>query len=701
MKWQRIARLLIVLVAVACAVAVALTVRRRTPTRVEAPLARTDPKAMAESAGGQTIRWNREKEDVQIGYEKLLTYADGTSKMLGVTVKTDRSGRRFTITAREGQIGSRESIVELDGDVKVEANDGLILRTAHATYTESDGMARAPGQVQFSRGRMSGSGIGFTYDKNQDILSIVDEARVHVAADESGAGAMDVAAGAMEFRRDERTLRFERSMKATRARETLEADIAVAHLTADEQRLEAVELRGNSRIRALKPVPRGLQALTGQDIDLKYGADGQTLEHALINGNASIQLAGERRQPGRQITASVVEISLGADGTTVKGLTARENVRLNLPAEPNGVGRSIASQTLDGQGDDQRGLTAARFTGNVQFSERGPNIDRAARSAELEVAVGAGFSSIQDAKFARGVRFADGPLFATSALARYALDRGVLELSGSEPASLTPHIVNDQIAIDAVRVDVTLDGPIVKATGAVKSVMQPKKADTGASTTWSDVRMPSMLKQDQPVNVTADTLDYQGAASRATYAGNALLWQGDTQIKAPTIAIDSSKGDLTATGQVATVAVLLQEGKDGQKERVRSIATAATFGYDEATRRATYTGDAHMRGPQGDLTASRIELFLKPSGDELERVEGYDKLSLRAETRKTTGLRLTFFGDEGRYVVTGTPVSIVDECGRETIGRTLTFYKATDRIVVDGNEQVRTETKGKSNCPGT
>ena len=39
-------------------------------------------------------------------------------------------------------------------------------------------------------------------------------------------------------------------------------------------------------------------------------------------------------------------------------------------------------------------------------------------------------------------------------------------------------------------------------------------------------------------------------------------------------------------------------------------------------------------------------------------------------------------------------MKIVDQCGREPIGRTLTFIKATDRIVVDGNEQIRTQTKG-------
>ena len=47
--------------------------------------------------------------------------------------------------------------------------------------------------------------------------------------------------------------------------------------------------------------------------------------------------------------------------------------------------------------------------------------------------------------------------------------------------------------------------------------------------------------------------------------------------------------------------------------RLLSIATlgkAQDFKYEEATRRATYTGSAHLSGPQGDLTAEKIELYL-------------------------------------------------------------------------------------------
>jgi len=149
--------------------------------------------------------------------------------------------------------------------------------------------------------------------------------------------------------------------------------------------------------------------------------------------------------------------------------------------------------------------------------------------------------------------------------------------------------------------------------------------------------------------------------------------------------------------------MLQQDDGKGGTERVNSVGTASKqFTYTDAERRATYIGDAHLTGPQGDMTSPKIELYLKESGDEVDRAEGYDGVKLRgSDGRTTVGTRLTYFGDDQRYLVTGTPVTITDACGRETTGRTLTFFRATDRIVVDGNEQIRTQTRNnnKSNCP--
>ena len=77
-----------------------------------------------------------------------------------------------------------------------------------------------------------------------------------------------------------------------------------------------------------------------------------------------------------------------------------------------------------------------------------------------------------------------------------------------------------------------------------------------------------MLKQDQPVIVAGDTLDYDGTSSKGTYTGSARLLQGETSIKGDSIVIDNKTGDLGAAGNVTTTTVLEQTDKDKKKERV-------------------------------------------------------------------------------------------------------------------------------------
>ena len=221
---------------------------------------------------------------------------------------------------------------------------------------------------------------------------------------------------------------------------------------------------------------------------------------------------------------------------------------------------------------------------------------------------------------------------ATAAAARYIVTKGTLGLSGTEPGMETPRVVNERLAVTATRIDVTLAGPLLHAVGVGEERDSPNKRGPKPGT--KDTKLPAMLKPDQPVIVTADELTYDGPAATAAYAGNAQLYQGETFIKGSTILIDENTGDLSANGAVTTSIALEQETKDKRKERVRSVASATDLKYEEAVRRATYTGDAHVIGPQGDMTATKIELYLKPSGDELERAEGYENVTFAIRTAR-------------------------------------------------------------------
>src|ERR1043166_5689687 len=232
-RWQRRARPIIAVFGVIFALFVGFSFRRGGPARRPASTARIAPGIVVESTGCTLERFTLSRQDLSVNCAKQVLYADGTSTMFGVQIGTDeRNGpRTFKVTAKEGHVGQKESTVALDGDVQLSASDGLTAKTEHATYATNDGMVRATGPVEFARGRMHGTGIGLTYDKTRDVLTLLDQSVVHIAADEHGAGPADVTAGTVTFARHEKFVQFERSVRIQRAGEVIEADTAIGYLT--------------------------------------------------------------------------------------------------------------------------------------------------------------------------------------------------------------------------------------------------------------------------------------------------------------------------------------------------------------------------------------------------------------------------------------------------------------------------------------
>ena len=104
---------------------------------------------------------------------------------------------------------------------------------------------------------------------------------------------------------------------------------------------------------------------------------------------------------------------------------------------------------------------------------------------------------------------------------------------------------------------------MVKASGSVKSRCSRRRRRPEAGDHANDVKMPSMLKQDQPVIRRRGRARLRRAHAKGVYTGSALLFQGDTTIKGATIVVDDKTGDLTASGGVTTTSILEGTGKAG------------------------------------------------------------------------------------------------------------------------------------------
>jgi lipopolysaccharide transport protein LptA/LPS export ABC transporter protein LptC len=722
LSWQRRLRIALGLFVVAFAIVLVASFRHSSRRAAPPPsVPKADAKAIVQGTKGHVVWSSGSQLDVLVDYEQLLSYSDGSSKLSGVTAKLpQREKRDFTIKAREARIGNNQEAMDLEGAIELTSNDGLVLRTERASYTKSESLVRAPGPVSFSQNRTSGTSVGMTYDQRADVLGLLDQAVIHVAADEKGQGAADIESGAATFARRDKFIHFERGVKIVRGGETTTTEDAVAYLTEDGEHVRLFALRGSSRVVGEGKTAGSLKAMAARDIDLAYAPDGQTLQHAVLTGGGTIEIASDTPAAVRRIAGESIDLTLAPDGATITGLVARERVRLDLPAENGTPARVIRSAALQGSGEAGKGLTSAVFSGGdglVEFRETppAPAAARVARSSTMTLAMQGGFSSIESAQFAGGVRFEEGDLSAVAREATYALAKGTLKLTGSDAKTgRPPQVVDEQATIEAKKIDIALEGRKIVAVDAVKSDLRPKKAPAAAAPAApqggrgatpkeaGQTRLPAIMKQDQPVSATADRMDYDGDASHATYTGHAQLWQGETTVKGDRVVLDDQKGDLSAFGNVVTTMMLEQANdRTKAKEQVRSTARAKEMVYTDEARRAVYTGGAHLNGPQGDLAADKIELYLKESGSEVDRLEAYTSVNLKTpEGRKATGARLTYVSADERYTMTGPAVKITEEC-RETTGKTLTFFRSVDRIIVDGNEQRRTETKGVGACGST
>jgi len=389
-----------------------------------------------------------------------------------------------------------------------------------------------------------------------------------------------------------------------------------------------------------------------------------------------------------------LDVQMAADGT-VKTVIGRDGVQLDLP-EANGTPpRSIRSRTLDAGGETGNGLNSLRFRGDVVFQETS---GRGAPSREVRaqsLAASLEGDRLGEALFGGGVSFKEQGFDAGSFDALYNPVQNALRLWSESGAR--PYVTDDQIHVEARQIDASLDNHGMMAQVNVRTSLKGRSSTAKDSDTG---RLPGLLKEGQPASINADRLDYKGGNGRAEYTGNATLVQGDTAIRGDAIVLDREKGDMVASGSARSTLTLDTGRTDGRGDEIR---------YEEAKRTVTYSINpvaptsgltvsaplTQVSGPDGDLRAERIEIVLATGANAVDRLEAYNRVTMVLGSRTATGGRMTYHAKEERYVMSGTgadSVSIRESC-RDTTGRTLTFFKSTERILVDGNETRRTETK--------
>ena len=211
---------------------------------------------------------------------------------------------------------------------------------------------------------------------------------------------------------------------------------------------------------------------------------------------------------------------------------------------------------------------------------------------------------------------------------------------------------------------------------------------------------PGMLGGEEPTVLLCQEFDYDAATRTARYRENALLRSGKDEVRAPTIVLEQpAAGGRRLTASGGTTSVLHPRGERGaSKEPAPVEARSREMVYEESANRIVYTGDVEIR--QGDILTRSPEavVTLTKDGGAVDRLLAGEPVEVQQGVRRATGQRGTYTPANETLVLVGEKV-VLQDVDRRLEGRILTFEVGSDRIRVDGREEVRTEAVFKRKEP--
>ena len=231
-------------------------------------------------------------------------------------------------------------------------------------------------------------------------------------------------------------------------------------------------------------------------------------------------------------------------------------------------------------------------------------------------------------------------------------------------------------------------------------------------------------------HIASDTLAGNGASGHLLYSGHARYWQGDTALNADVIEITRAQNRIDAQGNViAALPQLPGPGLPGTTAGAQGKPTrpviwdlrAPVLHYWNDTGKGLLEGGVNATSTQGALHSETLDLFLAPAaqldvsgqapkaaptpatpksapatsqGRQLERAVAQGSVVVQQGDRRGMADQGVYTAADGRYVLSGGDPTIIDAASDTTTqGHSLTFYVASDTILIDAQAGSKTLTK--------
>jgi lipopolysaccharide export system protein LptA len=249
-------------------------------------------------------------------------------------------------------------------------------------------------------------------------------------------------------------------------------------------------------------------------------------------------------------------------------------------------------------------------------------------------------------------------------------------------------------------------------------------ADGGVKSTYNELKEQptgALLASSSPIHVTAATMTAHNSPAVALYQGKARLWQDANVVEAPSIQFDRDRRSLVAQGTATQpVSTVLVPAKLGQPDKVQPgqppakdehkankkteekpgenspvAITSARLTYADADHLAHYDGGVVAKGASFTASSNTLDVYLVPRSQassnqllagpgQLDHMVAQGKVVIQQPSRRAEGQTLVYTASDDKFVLTGGPPSIFDAERGKITGVSLTFFRADDRVLVEG-----------------
>ena len=519
--------------------------------------------------------------------------------------------------------------------------------------------------MSFTRGRLSGSGVGADLYMDRSVLWINNEAKLSVAPEFGEGDPVEASATKIGLADAEHYMVLEENAVMTHHSQRLSATNARVSFTETGDVVQFIELRGRSRV-ASTGSAASKPNLTAENINLTFAPHTGLLTHTKLVQSAVVEL---RESAGvTRIKGSDIDIYVGADGETITRLQATDPVEVTLPQQSAQPAKVITAASLNADGDETRGLTRAVFEGRVSYTEsraasRGQAaLSRVATSETLELGLKGDLAQVDTAVFRRNFRVKDGELVASAAEGTYDSTKETLRLRSPGSGTPRPKVTSGEMDVTAREIDADMKADGFVAVGRVDSFLTPS----------SKPKTPSaggLFEPGKQITGVSERLRYQSDSGTAVYEGSVFLVQADSSLRADRVDIDDVKSDLVAKGNVISKLAMdignaPANPKDAGTQKPSEIS-AGHLVYTDAARTAVYSGGAKLETPTGEtLLGDQVTLTLEPGDRKLKTAvavasTGGQVVIRLLEQRQAQGTRATFTAATDTYKVLGSLAAFI------------------------------------------